>query len=156
MQLRKVLTFGVFFGLGLFASIDIRAQEAVAPQSAAFADMRWEALSDDERTIVDRLAADFYEDSLRYSQASAIEAHTAELYSSLPEKDRSAFREERQAQWNAMSEAERRSFRGVERPRFDNLAEAQKMPFRKYALDRLDAAGAIDKDALLDALRDDI
>ncbi|MFQ5563921.1 MAG: hypothetical protein ACE5FO_10180 [Parvularculaceae bacterium] len=156
MQLRRSLAFGLFFFLGLFASIEIRAQEFAAPQNAAFADMRWEALSEDERAIVDRLAADFFEDSLRYSQASAIEARTAELYAESPDDARAEFRITRREKWRAMNDAQRRALRGVERPRFANLSEGQKMPFRKYALDRLDAAGAIDRTALVEALRNDI
>jgi hypothetical protein len=55
-----------------------------------------------------------------------------------------------------MNEAERESLRNVETPSFNNLTEEQKSPFRTIALDKLEAEGALDGDALTVALSRDI
>lgn len=119
-------------------------------------DMRWEVLSKSERAIIDRLAAQFYEESLRYAQSSQIEAHTSELYVHATPAERARFREQRRSSWNEMNESQRHALRGVKRPTFRNLTESQKAPFRRYAIDQLDAAGAIDESAMAAALRNDI
>lgn len=139
----------------------------VAPICAAFLfaaplahaqieDVRWEVLAPDERQIVDLLAADFYEDSLRLAQSRAIEAHTAELYVEANAEGRAKFRAAREAAWRAMTPQERKSLRDADRPAYANLTDDQKAPFRKIALDKLDASGAIDKKALVLALRHEI
>lgn len=147
VNVRRPLIFGIIFGLALFGSSAPRAQQT---------DLRWEVMADGEKAIVDRLAADFYEQSLRQSQADAIERHTAEIYAEASPGERARFRARRRAQWEAMDEAERASLHSVERPLFRNLTEEQKTPFRQYALDRLSGVGAIDRDALATALRNDI
>lgn len=123
---------------------------------AQYADIRWEVLEPDEQEIVDLLAADFYEDSLRQSQAIAIEAHTSELYKDAAPEDRARFRAERRQSWDAMTEDEREALRDAKRPAYANLTEEQKAPFRAIAFDQLKAAGAIDEDALAAALRNEI
>jgi len=144
---RRPLTFGVVFGLAMFASLGPRAQPA---------DLRWEIMASDEKLIVDRLAADFYEESLRQTQVDAIESHTSEIYAGETPMGRARFRAERRAEWEAMNEAERASLHGMKRPLFRNLTQEQKAPFRRHALDRLRGAGALDRSALADALRNDI
>lgn len=139
----------------------------VAPICAAFLfaaplahaqieDVRWEVLAPDERQIVDLLAADFYEDSLRLAQSRAIEAHTAEIYVEANAEDRARFRSARLAAWRALTSGQRKALRDAERPVYANLTDEQKAPFRKIALDKLDAAGAIDNKALALALRREI
>ncbi len=156
MQLRRPLVFGVFFGVATFCSFDLGAQELIEPQNTVYVDMRWQALSDDEKAIVDRLATDFYEESLRYSQASAIEAHTTKIYTVGSPEVRDRFRRERRLKWLSMTGAQRQTFRNSKRPRFTHLEEGQKHPFRQFALDRLDAAGAVDQEALNDAINSSI
>ncbi len=119
-------------------------------------DTRWEVLASGERRIIDRVAAQFYEEELRYAQSSEIEAHTSELYADASPAARDRFRSERRASWNEMTDAQRRALRGAKRPSYRNLTEAQKAPFRRHAIDQLGAAGAIDQDALAAALRKDI
>jgi hypothetical protein len=118
--------------------------------------MRFEVLAADEKAIVDLLAADFYEESLRLSQARAIEARTGELYQRATPADRAAFRETRRASWNEMSENARAALRDQKRPAFANLTDEQKAPFRTIALDKLGDAGALDEEALTSALAQDI
>lgn len=144
------MLFGVALGATLFLSLSppAGAQHAV--------DMRWEVLSPGERTLIDRLAAQFYEESLRYAQSSQIEAKTGELYAGATAAERARFRAERRDAWNDMSEVQRRALRGVKRPAFRNLTETQKAPFRRHAIDQLAGAGAIDTEALAAALRKDI
>lgn len=147
--MRRPLTFGVIFGMATFLSF--------APDAhAQTADMRWEALSESERGLIDRLAADFYEDGLRQAQSDAIETRTNEIYREAQPADRARYREDRRSDWEAMSDAQRGSLRGVKRPVYRNLTEEQKAPFRRGALDRLGGAGALDADAIADTLKNDI
>lgn len=145
----RPLTFGVIVGMAAFATLSPEAH-------AQTADMRFEVLAADEKALVDLLAADFYQDSLRQSQASAIERHTSEIYQSATPAARAAFRDERRASWQGMPESDRAALRDAKRPAFRNLTEAQKAPFRSIALDKLGAAGALDPAALSDALKNDI
>lgn len=119
-------------------------------------DLRWEVMAGDEKAIIDRLAADFFEESLRGAQASAIERRTAEIYAKSPPAERSRFRAERRAEWEAMDPAARASLHDAKRPLFRNLTEEQKAPFRRHALDQLRNAGAIDQNALTEALSKEI
>lgn len=118
--------------------------------------MRFEVLAADEKALIDLLAADFYEDSLRQSQSGAIEKRTSEIYQSATPAERSAFRDERRANWEDMTQSDRVSLRDAKYPTFKNLTETQKLPFRSIALDKLGAAGALDETALSDALKNDI
>lgn len=126
---------------------------SIAPRAQ---DMRWEVLGPEERTFIDRLAADFYEDSLRSSQAQAIEARTSEIYANAAPADRAHFRQQRRKDWREMTPSQREALRGAKRPAYRNLAEEQKAPFRSIALDKLGAAGALDAEALAAALSKDI
>jgi len=146
---RRPLLFGVFFGLAAFGSLSPSAHGQTI-------DMRWEVLAADEKALIDRLAADFYEESLRQSQAAAIESHTSELYQRATPVERARFREERRAAWEEMAPTERQKLRDAKRPTYRNLTEAQKAPFRAIALDNLGAAGVLDQEALADALKNDI
>lgn len=94
-----------------------------------------------EDLIVERMAADFYENNLRLSQSRNIEAATAQIYRGLEAAKQADFRRQRRRQWRAMDEDARRSLRGVETPRYENLTEAQKAPFRRAAAGRLGAGG---------------
>lgn len=147
--MRRPLTFGLFFGLAAFGSLSPNAHSETI-------DMRWEVLAESEKAIIDRLAADFYEDSLRQSQASAIESHTSDLYVRATPVERARYRDERRAAWEQMSDADRQILRNAKRPTYRNLTEAQKQPFRTIALDNLGAAGILDREALADALKNDI
>ncbi len=89
--------------------------------------------------FVELIAEDFYESSLRLSQARRIEAETARRYLALDEAGRARFRAARKRQWREMSEAERQALRDAKRPRFDNLDETQKQTFRRIAAETLGA-----------------
>lgn len=133
---------------------------AIAP-SAVFADpywrdSRWEALSPSERVIIDRVAAEFYEEQLRAAQSASIEAATPQIYRNASAADRARFRDDRRSEYRLMSGRERDSLRGVTRPAFRNLAESQKAPFRAYAIDQLTASGAVDERALQRAMPNEI
>jgi hypothetical protein len=141
-------------GLGVLVVIVLSL--AAPPAGAQASDIRFEMLAADEKAIVDRLAARFYEDGLRKAQAYAIEARTSARYVGATPAERARFRDERRTRWAQMTEAERQALRSVVRPSFSNLTEEQKAPFRTIALDRLEAQGAIDHEALADALRKDI
>lgn len=148
-MLFKTFLSGLAFGAALFLSL--APAEAETPPH-----IRWEALGPSERAFVDRIAADFYEQSLRLAQSSAIESRTSELYSGASPADRARFRAERREAWQGMNGAQRDALRNVKRPSFRNLTEAQKWPFRAHALVQLGAAGAIDDDAVAARLGRDI
>jgi hypothetical protein len=126
------------------------------PASSQIVDMRYEVLAPDEKAIVDRMAAEFFEDELRPSQSYAIERKTAELYVGAAPAERARILQERRRAWDEMSGEQREALKHAARPSFSNLAEEQKTPYRSIALDRLEAEGAIDADALLAALKGDV
>jgi len=152
--LRRPFLFGAIFGLTLFSSLRAGAGEPLRPTSTP--NLSWHVLASDEKAVVDRLAADFFSQSLRLSQSRKIEALTAEIYLSQSDQGRARFREERRRLWRAMPENQRRALRSVKRPQYFNLSEAQKRPFRKRAFETLNASGAVNTKALTAALRKEI
>ena len=146
--------------IALFAAVSLAACFSAATpgfaQDGAWWDPHWEALSPTERIIIDRVAADFYEESLRTQQSSNIEATTPRIYQGATAEERDRFRDQRRTEWRAMSPAERDALRGVTRPAFRNLAESQKAPFRSYAIDQLTASGAVDGEALRTAVPNEV
>lgn len=151
---RRPLLFGVIFSLVLFGSL--RANAGEPGESAGRVDISWQVLADYEKVIIDQMAADFFEKSLRLSQTRQIEAATPAIYLSLPPHDQAQFRAERRRVWRKKSDRQRQALRGVTRPDFDNLAEIQKLPFRRNAVKLLSASGAINANALTAALRREI
>jgi len=144
--LRRPILFSIAFGLGLFGSLHARAQiqgETAAPAGQKVVDpteITRQAI--DRQILVDRMAADFFETSLRHSQAQRVQAATAAAYQAMTEEERAIFRKERRAAWRAMSEGERQSLRNVKTPSYLHLSEEQKRPFRDIALDQLSASDA--------------
>lgn len=138
----------------LFGSL--RAKAGEPGESAAPFDISWHVLADYEKAIIDQMAADFFEKSMRLSQTRRIEATTPAIYLSLAPHDQAQFRAERRRAWGNMSDRQRQALRGVTRPDFDNLAEIQKLPFRQNAVKLLNASGAINANALTAALRREI
>jgi len=113
----------------------------------------WQYMRGDERMIVDRLAADFYERSLRYSQTQAIEANTARQYYEASPPQRNQYRDERRRQWQNFNSDQQQNMRNAKRPAFAHLSENQKWPFREHALIQLGAAGAIDQSQIQSGTR---
>jgi hypothetical protein len=134
----------------MLLSVSPRAESPLAQ------DARFEVLAPEERLLIDRIAADFYERAMRRAQTEAIEDNTAEAYRRADAETRAQFRDERRAAWRAMSERKKDGLKAAKRPLYDNLTEDQKAPFRRHAINRLDAAGAIDDAALASALQSEI
>lgn len=155
-QLRRPLVFGVVFGLTTFLSVNVSVQAEDRSSVMRGYDVRWEALAPDEKAMVDRMAADFYQDTLRHAQASAIEENTLRSYLALDPVERAEFRSERRKQWREMSEEQRQALRNSETPNFYNLTEEQKRPFRSHALDMLGGQGALNESALQSAMRHEV
>lgn len=149
--MRRPVLFGVIFSLVLFGSL--RANAGEPGENAAPVDISWQVLADYEKAIIDRMAADFFEKSLRLSQSRQIEAATPAIYRSMPPQEQARFRAERRLLWRNMADRQHQALRGVTRPEFDNLAEIQKLPFRRNAVSVLSASGAINAQALTAALR---
>lgn len=130
--MRRPLISSFSFAFAFFGSLNA---EAADPAAYAAPD---KALAADELALVDRLAADFFEGSLRYAQSSRIEAQTATLYRLLSPGEKADFRGYRRLIWRALSEPEKRAFRGgVKRPLYAHLTEEQKSPFRRIAYQQL-------------------
>ncbi|MEO0612976.1 MAG: hypothetical protein AAFY83_06660 [Pseudomonadota bacterium] len=155
--MRRAFVFGFFFSIGLLGSFEPRVPMApslaqshsaqsygsgsalVAASPAAL----WQAMGPGERLIVDRLATDFYERSLRSAQSQQIEQQTARRYRQVTPTQRSAYRDARRSQWAHMNSYQQQALRGAKRPQFIHLSDQQKWPFRTHALNQLSAAGAI-------------
>lgn len=148
LYLRRPATFATVFWVAACVNISPRAQIT--------ADARFEVLAGEEKAIIDRVAADFYESGLRRTQTDAIEARTSRSYAEASPEERAAFREDRRAAWRGMDDGERQAIRDAKAPRYDNLTDAQKAPFRRHAINRLGRAGAIDEEALAEAMLGDI
>ncbi len=146
VQLRKLVVSGLFLSLTILVSQNALAQndevQRVSVPSSGYRNAQWDNYSANEKVMLDRVAADFYQSSLRLAQSRAIEAATADTYLGKSPEERTAFREERRSIWNAMSDDQRRGSRNVKLPVFSNLTESQKTPFRQIALDQLAPATA--------------
>lgn len=103
----------------------------------------WQLMPFSERVIVDRLASDFYERSLRYAQTQAIENNTAKHYRGATPATRTGYRQQRRQQWRKLNTQQQNALRNAKRPLFVHLNDQQKWPFRQHALHQLGAAGAI-------------
>ena len=146
--------FGAALALALSAAPQLRAEEPRAATPPAAASLNapewaldqsrnlkssWRRLKDGQKILVDRVAASFFEESLRLSQTQRIEAQTAQLYLEMTPEEQAAFREARRDIWRAMTHEERMALRGVKRPAYANLSDEQKAPFRRTALQTLRA-----------------
>ena len=141
------------FSFALFGSLKANA---AGPEPPSRADVSWHVLADYERAIIDKMAADFFEKSLRLAQSRRIEAETPAIYRGLSASAKTEFREFRRQQWRAMTDERQQALRNVKWPAFENLSEDQKLPFRQNAVSVLSINGAIDSNALKSALRSEI
>lgn len=145
-MLRKSLLFGFVFGFTMFSSFGSHGQTytATPPQPAiSHTQALWYTMNVNDRLIVDRLATDFYERSLRYAQTRSIETNTVRAYRGATPPARARYRHQRRQQWQQMNPHQQQALRNVKRPVFVHLSEAQKWPFRRHALHQLGAGGAI-------------
>lgn len=155
--MRRPATFGAAFLGTLFLSVSPRAEAGEPAGASPLAqDVRFEVLAPEEKAIIDRIAADFFEKDLRPAQSRAIEEATSARYLRASPDEKAAIRAERRAEWRAMSEARKAPLARAATPRYDNLSTDQKAPFRRHAINRLGAARAIDEIALAEALAGDI
>ncbi len=145
--MRRPLIFTAIFTFALCGSLNARAQtdpsfvtgqQAIDPYEIAIQPL-------DEQTMIDRMAGDFFENSLRYSQAKRIETETAAHYQAMTPEERAAFRDQRRQMWRAMNEAQRQSLRNAKTPLYLGLSEDQKRPFRDIALEQLKARPTADE-----------
>ncbi len=137
-MLRKFLVFSFIFGCLFCTTSNAIAADPYDP--AAPASYEPQLPDTGELDLLDLIAADFYENTLRRAQSFKIEAQTALNYQQLSRDARMRFRSERRAIWLALSDIQRQSLRSVKSPQFNNLSEAQKSPFREIALNQLTGA----------------
>jgi hypothetical protein len=139
--LRRLFLSSLVFSFTVFGSIHARADNGAALgnrlSAEGYENARWRNLSTNEKIMLDRVAANFFEANLRLTQSRQIEASTAGIYVALTENERTMFREERRRTWRAMRDDERNALRNVKLPAYSNLTEGQKAPFRQIALDQL-------------------
>lgn len=153
-MLRKAFLFGFIFGFTMIASIGpqgtVQASYAQDQYSGGYSQpvanplaQLWYSMGPNDRMIVDRIAADFYERSMRYAQTQSIQSSTAQAYVQSHPQTRHEWRQERRQQWQALNENQRQAMRAAKRPSFMHLTDAQKWPFRTHALQQLASAGAV-------------
>ena len=167
-MLRKCFLGGFAFGFAMMASLSpgpavpISTAQTLSKQvqqpvfvnrTTNVSTQIWHTMGEDERLIVDRLAADFFERSLRYAQTQSIEATTANLYRYAHPNDRQVIRKMRRDQYAALPNQQQQALRNNKRPQFAHLNEIQKWPFREHAMVQLGAVGAIDERALQNRVR---
>ena len=155
--LHKAFVFGVSFLLTLCLSIQVNAQsDRHHPDNPPPLDLNWEVLEPAEKRIIDRIARDFYENTLHDVQSNAIEDHTAEQFRSGDRLSRARFVAARKAAWRALPKSAQDALRNAKSPKFDNLTPIQKSPFRRHAIETLVNADAINATALVLALRSEV
>ena len=111
---------------------------------------------DPEMVMIDRLAAEFYENSLRRAQTLRIEQNTADTYRTLSQSERQEFRSQRRRVWQTLNASQKQALRNVKTPMFLNLTETQKRPFRATALRELTAGSTSSASAPSSAGQNDI
>lgn len=133
--MRSSILFSIASSLILVsaASAAAAAETAPGPTEAAFD----RAFSADELTLIDLLAADFYENALRLSQSRRIQMTTAVYYRELSPGEKASFRHERRDFWRALNETQKRAFRDTSAPLYIELTDEQKRPFRRIILEQL-------------------
>ena len=110
---------------------------ALAPENASLDRRGLPTLDAGELRLADRMAADFFENSLRLSQSRRIEAETLQHYLSLSPQEREVFRAERRRFYRSLTPEQRLALRNVKVPAYNNLAEHQKERFREAAVSAL-------------------
>ncbi len=141
--MRSVFLLSVVSSLAMFGSAQAQISESLPPAGQTVVEptaISRQALN--REALVDRMAADFYENALRHSQALRVQKATAQTYLAMGEEERAQFREQRRAAWRMMSQGQRQSLRNTKTPRYLLLTEAQKQPFRNIARDQLTASGS--------------
>lgn len=140
--MRRPLLFSFVFSCAYFGSFNAGAQvlkqtqdisiESLLAELPAMASIRHE-------DAIEARAAEFFERSLRLSQAKRIEADTASAYRQMEPKARAEFRNQRRRQWKTFSERQKSSLRSVKTPQYRNLSESQQQLFRNIAARQLGA-----------------
>lgn len=134
MMLRKSLFLGLVIG---FASVFSLTQSAEAQTArvanalpVAKVDQIWPVLDQQQRTMVDLLAADFFQNDLAEEQRLRIIASRAEAYRRASPEMRDQMRREGRRDWDHKgSDAAGMTF--------DRLSDRQKAPFRRQAIEEL-------------------
>lgn len=140
MILRRPLFLGLVIGfVSVFSfsgSVSAQESQSVA-QSASLpvgkVEQMWPALDASQRTMVDLLAADFFQNDLSEAQRERIFSARADQYRGAAGAERDSYRAERRREWQAR--------KGPAIPTgtsYDLLTDEQKAPFRRYAIDQLD------------------
>ena len=119
-----------------------RPRGALAPENASLDRRGLPTLDAGELRLADRMAADFFENSLRLSQSRRIEAETLQYYLSLSSEEREAFRAERRRFYQSLTPDQRLALRNVKIPAYNNLAEHQKERFRETAVSALSSSSS--------------
>ncbi|GGD03796.1 hypothetical protein [Aquisalinus flavus] len=140
MILRRPLSLGLVIGfVSVFSfSGQVNAQEMASAQAPGAlpvgkVEQMWPALDASQRSMVDLLAADFFQNDLSEAQRERIFAARADQYRGAAGADRDSYRAERRREWQA-----RKGPAAPTGTSYDLLTDDQKAPFRRYAIDQLD------------------
>jgi hypothetical protein len=144
MLLRKPLFLGFIMG---FAGVLSFSGQAGAQDRLAEAipvgkvQIIWPQLEASQKTMVDLVAADFFQNELSDAQRQRIIGTDAAHYRSSTGDDREALRTGRGQEWQARSE----SGDATASAPYDRLSDRQKAPFRRYAIDQLGLAMPVEQ-----------
>lgn len=150
MILRRPLFLGLVIGfVGVFSfSGQVNAQEMTSAQTPSGqtpsghtpsalpvgkVQQMWPALDASQRSMVDLLAADFFQNDLSETQRERIFSARADEYRGAAGAERDSYRAERRREWQA-----RKGPAAPTGTSYDLLTDEQKAPFRRYAIDQLD------------------
>ncbi len=139
MKLRKPLLLGIIIGVGLsLGPVQASDDGRSVPVSFKAVEVLWDGLEREQKTMVDLVAADFYDNQLSVRQRLNIAATTSNSYRNATPEERNAIRKQRRLYWQSLSEQDRQILSATVAPSYDHLSEAQKAPFRQYAIEKLD------------------
>ena len=91
---------------------------------------------------MERMAADFFENSLRHAQSQRIAAETAQTYREMDKGAQASFKSSRRTLWECLSAEQRQRWRDQKKPSYWGLSEQQKDEFRNIARRQLDASSS--------------
>ncbi len=140
----KLAVFGSVFCISVVPAIaaqDGPGMMVQSPQASAnsspMVTARWSVLNQDQRKMVDLLAADFFNRSLTASQRGVIAGATADAYAKATPQEQRVFRQQRRAAWQKLTPVDKALDQAMPRPTYRSLTDSQKRPFRDIAIQEL-------------------
>ena len=140
----KFAVFGTVFLMSAMPTVaaqDGPGMMVQSPQASVMSSpmvtARWSVLNQDQRKMVDLLAADFFNRSLTASQRGVIAGATADAYAKATPQEQRVFRQQRRAAWQKLTPVDKALGQAMPRPTYRSLTDSQKSPFRNIAIQEL-------------------